>query len=661
MPQKQDTPRQQDSQPQGGQKKSPFLAHPLLWIFLFLATGVFVTNLVSTPNRAEIAYTTFKQQVKKGNVTKITVEGNKITGQFASPYTPDGQAQEGEDVQGFSHFATTKPAFEDPGLVEILEANNVTIDAVEQQRSWFFDMLILLLPWVLIIGVFMYINRRMQGQMKNMMGNRSGGGLFGIGRSKAKRYRKSVGGVTYEDVAGLDNAKQDLREIVEYLKAPQRFRELGASIPKGVLLVGAPGTGKTLLARSTAGEANVPFFSISGSEFIEMFVGVGASRVRDMFNQAKQESPAIIFIDELDSVGRSRGTGVGGGHDEREQTLNQILSEMDGFEPSESVIVMAATNRPDVLDAALTRPGRFDRQIALDLPHKEARKMILEVHTRKVPLEDNVDLDIIAARTVGFSGADLHNLVNEAALLAGRKGKHKVSEAEFGEATDRVMLGSEREEMLNEDERRIVAYHEAGHALVAEMLALTDPVQKVTIIPRGRSLGATEQVPKTDRHNFSRSYLLDRIAVMLGGRAAEQLALGDVSNGGAHDLKNATGLVRQMVCQWGMSERLGPVTFRAGENHPFLGKELSQPRDYSENTAKLIDDEIRAIIHEMEDRAEAVLTRHRHSLEALAKALLKYETLGREGIDNVLYGQQGTEQHKPRKEESMTEVQGVMG
>jgi cell division protease FtsH len=437
-------------------------------------------------------------------------------------------------------------------------------------------------------------------------------------------------------VAGLTNAKKEFVEIIDFLKDPGKYRAIGAKLPKGILLAGPPGTGKTLMARATAGEAGVPFFSISGSEFIEMFVGVGASRVRDMFENAKKDAPAIIFIDELDSIGRVRGTGLGGGHDEREQTLNQILAEMDGFAPNTNVIVMAATNRPDVLDPALIRPGRFDRQVTLDLPQKNARREILELHTRLVPLGEGIDLESLAKRTVGFSGAELANLVNEAALLAARKGKRKVEGEDFDQGMDKILMGLEREDLINESEKRAVAYHEAGHALLAKHLPGADPLKRVSIIPRGRSLGATEQLPEEDRHNLSRQYLLNRIAIILGGRVAEKLVFNDITTGAGDDLKKATELVRRMVCQWGMSDQLGPVTFPRGEQHPFLGREIQEARDFSEDTAKMIDEEVRSILLRMEERAEEVLRDKRDQLDILANALLEHESLLNEEVDRIL-------------------------
>jgi cell division protease FtsH len=437
-------------------------------------------------------------------------------------------------------------------------------------------------------------------------------------------------------VAGLADAKGDLKEIIDNLSHPERYRTIGAKTPRGVLLVGPPGTGKTLLARAVAGEAGVPFYSISGSEFVEMFVGVGAARVRDMFESAKKEAPCVVFIDEIDAVGRSRGAGVGGGHDEREQTLNQILSEMDGFTPHQNVVVLAATNRPDVLDPALLRPGRFDRKVFLELPDREAREAILEVHTRSVPLSDGVDLAKIAARTVGFSGADLENLVNEAALLAGRERKEAVNMDMLERARDKLVLGAERERGLGEEERRLVAYHESGHALMAWLLPEADPLEKVTIIPRGRALGATEQLPEEERANLKRSYLLDRIGVMLGGRVAEQVVFDDLTSGAQSDLEQATRLVRSMVCRWGMSPALGPVVFKRGDEHVFLGREIAEQRDFSDATAKLIDDEVKRLLEAAEERDRELMVKHREDLTRLAEALLEEETIGRPRIEELL-------------------------
>ncbi|MFZ0391062.1 MAG: ATP-dependent zinc metalloprotease FtsH [Calditrichia bacterium] len=620
----------------GPPPEQPAGGNPSLWryflIFLLVWWGLsYVLKIMSGPETVEISYTQFKQQVRNDNVKEVVVQGSEVKGQFRTAFVDTAAAE--KDTTGYMHFTTVTPPFEDPNLVTLLEDNDVSITAETVGGSWVQYLLIVFLPWALLFGIFIFMRRRMQNQMK---GGGGAGGLFGIGRSRVKRFKKTPVSDTFEDVAGLENAKQDLQEIISYLKEPDKFQDLGAEVPKGVLLMGPPGTGKTLLARAAAGEANVPFFSISGSEFIEMFVGVGASRVRHLFETAKREAPAIIFVDEIDSVGRVRGTGLGGGHDEREQTLNQILSEMDGFDPHQSLVVIAATNRPDVLDPALTRPGRFDRQIVMELPQRKAREKILEIHSRNVPLSPQVDLANIASRTVGFSGADLKNLVNEAALLAGRENKKQVEPEDFDEARDKILLGAEREEMLNQKEKQLVAYHEAGHALLAILMPYTDPLQKVTIIPRGRALGVTEQIPDTDRHNFARQYLLSRIAVTLGGRAAEQIVFDEVTNGAASDLKVVTQIARKMICQWGMSDLLGPVFYNQGEEHPFLGRELSQPKDFSEHTAKLIDQEIQRIIKEMEEEAVELLQKNRSKLDKLAAALLEKETLEKEDILKLL-------------------------
>lgn len=606
---------------------------PFFWMLMLLLLVWFLILQPRGRKSITIPYSEFKKEVKQNRIQSITVKGQQITGEFSEFYLEIDKKN--EDTLTYTYFSTIKPPFEDTELIGLLEKHEVEVKASKKDGSWLQTALIFLLPWILIIGYFVYMGRKMKGGKKGMMG----GGIFDVGKSRVKRYKKGSSNVTFKDVAGLKNAKQDLREIIDYLKEPEKFKTLGADIPKGVLLMGPPGTGKTLLGRATAGEADVSFFSISGSEFIEMFVGVGASRVRDMFNKAKKEAPAVIFIDEIDSVGRSRGTGLGGGHDEREQTLNQILSEMDGFLPNQSVVVIAATNRPDVLDPALTRPGRFDRQITLELPVKDARKEILKIHTQSVPLAQDTDLNNIAARTVGFSGADLKNLVNEAALLAGRKGKNKVEPKDFDKARDKILLGAEREETIEDDEKRLISYHEAGHALIATKLPHADPLQKVTIIPRGRSLGVTEQIPESDRHNLSKSYMLDRITVALGGRAAEKLMFKEMTNGAANDLKHVTRIVRRMITQWGMSERLGPRTFRQDEDHPFLGREMASTRNFSEETARIIDEEIQRILKDMETRALDILKQNRKQLDALSNALLDKETLDGDEIESILKSQ----------------------
>jgi cell division protease FtsH len=607
------------SQPSGG----------ISWITVIILSFIiyyFFFYTLSGETR-EISYSKFISEANANNIRQVLFKGQELYGSFRDTVSI---ATDSKDSLRITEFKTVLPPVTDQALIPLLKNHNVEIQAEEKSQNWWTMILFIAGPWILILFLFAWFRRRTQQQ------GGFGGGLFQIGRSRAKRFRKSMSNITFEDVAGLQNSKKELMEIVDYLKDPERYRELGSTLPKGVLLMGPPGTGKTMLARATAGEADVPFFSISGSEFIEMFVGVGASRVRDMFETAKKEAPAIIFIDEIDSVGRARGTGLGGGHDEREQTLNQILSEMDGFDPRTSVVVIAATNRPDVLDAALIRPGRFDRQITMEMPHKQARQKILEIHSRQVPLAKDVDYENLANRTVGFSGADLKNLVNEAALLAGRKKQKEVRMADFDEARDKIILGNRREEKIDEKEKEIIAYHEAGHALVAFLSEYTDPIQKVTIIPRGRSLGVTEQIPDSDRHNLQSRYLHDRIAIMLGGRVAESLVFGDVSTGAADDLKQCTQLVRRMVTQWGMSDTIGPVWFGQGEEHMFLGREMTQVKEFSEFAAREIDEEILNIIKKAEQKARDLLTKNRSKLDKLAAALLEHETLESDEIARLI-------------------------
>ncbi len=613
-----------------------------LWLILSLLTAGSPTDL---------SYTQFKQAVRTGQVAQVVFERDGIRGRFADPLpqaSSTGQsvseetggkgaldeAQDRASITAGGTFTSIMLRIQDPELLPLMERQGVEVAAEPAESGAWGRVLASLIPWALLLGAFLYISYRMQSRM---MGGDRESGIFGFGKSKAKRFRQEATRIGLDDVAGLDNAKADLREIIDHLSDPDRFRRVGASMPKGVLLVGPPGTGKTMLARAVAGEAGVPFYSISGSEFVEMFVGVGASRVRDLFEAAKKESPCVIFIDEIDAVGRSRGAGLGGGHDEREQTLNQILSEMDGFTPSENVVVLAATNRPDVLDRALLRPGRFDRKVYMELPDRKARRAILEVHARKVTLEENVDLDPIAARTVGFSGAELENLINEAALLAGREHKEKVDMRLFEAARDKLVFGAERDQGIGEEERELVAYHECGHALMAWLLPTADPLDKVSIIPRGRALGATEQLPEEDRRTYKESYLRDRIGVMLGGRVAEQVMFGEVTTGAEADLSHATELARRMICRWGMSDKLGPVAFKQGGDEPvFLGREMAQAPEYSDATGKLIDDEIKQLIEGIEQRIRKLMEGHRDRLERLAQALLKEETLGRESIDALL-------------------------
>jgi cell division protease FtsH len=609
--------------PQGGDKPEPGPA-PFGWWRLGIWVIVLTVLLLAlwwapmTPPVTPVAYSELKAAIRAGEVEEVTLQGHSLSGLYRD--APPGEER----------FVSEVPVLEGAELLALLEEQGVRVH-VEPERTSLAPLLILLLPLLFLILLFVFGARLLRRQMGGMEDR-----LTGFGRSRAQRFERGTASETFEDVAGLDNAKTELREIIEFLKDPARFQALGAQVPRGVLLMGPPGTGKTLLARAVAGEAQVPFFSISGSEFIELFVGVGASRVRDMFETARKEAPAILFIDEIDSVGRARGTGLGGGHDEREQTLNQILAAMDGFSPHEAVVVMAATNRPDVLDSALLRPGRFDRKITLELPQRPARRKILGVHTRKVPTAGDVDLDDLAARTVGFSGADLRNLVNEAALLAARKGKKQVEREDFEAARDKILFGGEREDLIIEKEKRRVACHEAGHALAARLLPGTDPLAKVTIIPRGRALGATEQTPEEDRFNLTRQYLLSRLAVMLAGRAAERVVFDDLSSGAEDDLRQATQLARRMVCQWGMSDEVGPVSYRLGEEHVFLGREMAQARDFSEATGRLVDAEIQRLLREAEERARDLLAENRAGLDALTDALLERETLFATEVDEAL-------------------------
>lgn len=614
----------------------------VIWVLvIWMAVAYLFQAMFPGTAPQTLTYTKFRDMVRQGEIAAVTIRGNVIRGELANAEAraasgpaggalPAGERSSAARRKDPTIFQTVKPDVMEPDLIGFLEKHGVAITAESQERSFVETLAITLLPWLLIIGFFVYTSRKFRERMGG------GGGPFAFAKSQAKRFKPTASQTSYEDVAGLENAKRELQEIVAYLKDPSRFQKLGAALPKGILLVGPPGVGKTLLAQATAGEAEVPFFSISGSEFIEMFVGVGASRVRDMFAKAKKEAPAVIFIDELDSIGRARGTGLGGGHDEREQTLNQILAEMDGFDANESVIVLSATNRPDVLDPALVRPGRFDRRIHLDMPRKSARRKILETHTRGMPIAEDVNLARFAERTAGFSGADLKNLVNEAALMAARRDRRQVTAEDFEQARDKIIMGIERDEVLTDEEKERIAYHEAGHALMAAMTPNADPLQKVSIIPRGGSLGATEQTPEKERYTMQKPYLLDRIAIMLAGRAAEKVKYGDVSTGAGDDLKKATQLARNMVCQWGMSDELGPVAFRKGETHPFLGRELAEDRDYSEYTARVIDEEVKHITLDMEKKAYKALNGQPALLEALAAALLEHETLSRKEIDAVL-------------------------
>ncbi|MGA1790077.1 MAG: ATP-dependent zinc metalloprotease FtsH, partial [bacterium] len=524
-------------------------------------------------------------------------------------------------------FETYAP--NDDDLIKIMRENDVVIEAKpEDENFWLQNFLIYWGPLILLLVIWIYLMRQMQG---------GGAKALSFGKSRAKLLNTSSQKVTFDDVAGVDEAKDELQEIIEFLRDPRKFQKLGGKIPKGVLLMGPPGTGKTLLARAIAGEANVPFFSISGSDFVEMFVGVGASRVRDLFDQGKKNAPCIIFVDEIDAVGRHRGAGLGGGHDEREQTLNQLLVELDGFESNEGVIIIAATNRPDVLDPALLRPGRFDRQVIVSTPDVRGREGILKVHAKNVTVGGDVNFKILARGTPGFSGADLANLVNEAALLAARKEKPEVEMPDFEEAKDKVMMGRERRSMIiSDEEKKSTAYHEAGHALVARMIPGTDPIHKVTIIPRGRAMGLTQQLPIDERHSLSKEYLMNSIAILLGGRAAEELVLNTLSTGAGNDIERATDLARKMVCEWGMSENLGPLTFGKKEEQIFLGKEFAQHKDYSEATAILIDEEVKRIVTENHKRAVAILQKNKSRLKKLAEKLLETEVLDGAAIDKII-------------------------
>ena len=603
-------------------------------LLLFLTVSLLILywfNVLTAPVIKVLPYSEFKQEVQQDRVAKVSLRGDELTGEFKDSA---GGGKDGGDKQAqpetIGRFKTVLPSIADPELLPLLEKNNVIIKAESTSVSWWLQLLAGIVPWLLIFGFFYFISRRMQERLAG------GPGIFGIGKSKAHLYSEADTRLTFDDVAGLENAKADLRDIIAFLREPGRFRDLGAVPPRGMLMMGPPGTGKTLLARATAGEAQVPFFSISGSEFVEMFVGVGAARVRDLFENAKKSAPAIIFIDEIDAVGRSRGIGLGGGNDEREQTLNQILSLMDGFSPEESVVVMAATNRPDVLDPALLRPGRFDRKLVLQLPDRKAREDIIKIHAGHIRHSDNIDWNALARRTAGFSGADLKNLINEAALLAGREEKKEVDTDTLELARDKIVLGTERKLLLNEEQKKIVAYHEAGHTLAAWLMPHADPPEKVTIIPRGRALGVTEQMPRDDQYSLQESYLKDRLVVMLAGRSSEELVFGETSSGAESDIEQATRLARKMVSSWGMNSKLGAANFSTEEDQVFLGKEIAQPRNFSEHTAQLIDDEIRELLSRQQEISGRVLKANRQYLDSLAQALLNEETLGREAIKAVL-------------------------
>jgi cell division protease FtsH len=595
-------------------------------ILFWVVVGLFMIllfNLFSVPHHEpeeDVIFSEFMTKLDKGEVERVIIKASHISAVL-------------KDKTRIRTYSV-----EYPELVQVLRDRGVQIEAKPPDESpWYITFLVTWGPFVLFLGLWFFLMRQMQ-----MGGNKA----LSFGKSRARLLTEERKKVMFSDVAGVDEAKDEVLEIIEFLKDPRKFQKLGGRIPKGVLIVGPPGTGKTLLAKAIAGEASVPFFSISGSDFVEMFVGVGASRVRDLFEQGKKHAPCIIFIDEIDAVGRLRGAGLGGGHDEREQTLNQLLVEMDGFDTTEGVILVAATNRPDVLDPALLRPGRFDRQVVVNRPDLRGRAEILKVHTKKVPIATNVELEKIARGTPGFSGADLENLVNEAALWAARLNKKEVEVVDFEMAKDKVLMGAERKSLiLSDEEKRTTAYHEAGHALIAKLIPGTDPVHKVTIIPRGRALGVTMQLPVDDRHGYSKVYLLNQLAILMGGRVAEELVLKEMTTGAGNDLERATDLARKMVCEWGMSEKMGPLTFGKQNEQVFLGRELGSQRDFSESIAMEIDQEVKRLVTENYERAKRLLTENMASLKRLAEALLEKEVLDGSDIDNILM--QSTSQAVP--------------
>lgn len=589
-----------------------------------------------------ISYSEFRTQLQQENVEQVTVQGNTINGKLKSQAS---KTKQGNTVQ-YQNFVTYLPSFGDESLMKDLESQNVNV-VTKPQNDFPWGLVIMgLLPVLLLFGVGYIFLRRMQSQ---------GQGLFSVRQSKAELYDKDEEDTTFEDVAGADSAKEELREIIKFLKSPKRFEGLGGQVPKGVLLVGPPGTGKTLLARAVAGEADVPFFSVSGSDFMEMFVGVGASRVRDMFSEAKETSPAIIFIDELDSIGRKRGAGLGGGNDEREQTLNQLLSELDGFEENQGVVVIAATNRPDILDSALTRPGRFDRQITVGLPTKQARYEILKIHVRDKPLSDDIDLEEIARSTPGFSGADLENLLNEAALLAGRYEHDEIKNSDIEEARDKVMMGLKREGLvLDEEEKELLAYHEAGHAIVAAALSNADPVHKVTIVPRGQAMGVTQQLPEKDKYLYRLDYILDRLAVIMGGRAAEDIVFDTATSGAENDLKQVRKMARKMVLDWGMGEQFEHIALGEDQGNVFLGEELAKGQEYSDETAREVDEEIRRITKNAFTRASETLKEHRDAFDQLADMLIEREEVPGKDVLHLVDGEAEAPDHLPSTNGEMT-------
>ncbi len=580
---------------------------------------------MSTVKQVRISYSSFVEQVNAGNVQEVTVQGEEIEGSLKEPVSREGEQQKADE---YTAFITYFPSFGDEDLLQTLEQQGVTIHTKPERKGSFWTTLILLLPFFFLIAIGYLQYRRMQGQS---------GGLFSIGKSQAKKYDKSQEETRFDDVAGSEGAKTELREVVSFLKEPERIRNLGGDVPKGIMLVGPPGTGKTLLARAVAGEAEVPFFSMTGSDFMEMFVGVGAKRVRSLFEDAKKNAPSIIFVDEIDAIGRRRGAGLGGGHDEREQTLNQLLSELDGFEPNEDVIVMTATNRPDILDPALMRPGRFDRRIVVDLPNTKERRAILSIYAENKVFAEDVDLDSLARGTPGFSGADLKNMLNEAALLAARKEQDIISNAIIEEARDKILMGLVRQGLsMTEDEKKIVAYHEAGHAIVGARMPRADPIHKVSIVPRSRSMGATQQLPDDEKYIYDRGYLMDRLAVMMGGRGAESLVFETATSGAGNDLQQATNLARRMVLEWGMSGRFEHMAMGSRGEQVFLGEELAKSRDYSEQTAQEVDNEVESLLSNAFGKAMDALRSNRSSLDQLAELLINEDEIAGEKVYEIL-------------------------
>ena len=613
-----------------------------VWVFI-LVSAVFLSNFFTNPNgdEVEVQYSQYRSFLNKGLILKAQIVDEVFHGELAQIQTIINRRGSSVDLKRFR----LKLPFIDRDVMNEWDKNGVDYSFKQQTVDWT-GYFLNLLPWIVILGFWIFLMRRMQG---------GGGGMksiFNFGKSKAKIWTSDMPKVTFDDVAGCVEGKEELREVVEFLKKPKQFQKLGAKIPRGVLLVGQPGTGKTLLARAVAGEANVAFFSLSGADFVEMFVGVGASRVRDLFEQGKRNQPCIIFIDELDAVGRQRGAGLGGGHDEREQTLNALLVEMDGFESNEDIILMAATNRPDVLDAALLRPGRFDRQIIVDAPDLKGRLGILKVHSKKIVMNHKkVNLEAIAQGTPGMVGADLENIVNEAALLAARKKKKSVEMADFEEAKDKVMMGVQRTSVvLSDEEKKITAYHEGGHTLVAARTKGADPVHKVTIIPRGRALGVTMQLPMDEKHGYSREYITGRLAILMGGRAAEELIFKEMTTGAGNDIEQATSIARKMVCEWGMSDVVGPMTFGKKNEEIFLGREIQSQRDYSEEMAKTIDEEVVKIVRKAQLTANKILKKDISKLHKIAEALLKYETINGEDVLSIMNGKK----IRPSKNGSVT-------